>query len=419
MGDRAGEARTLNNIGKVYSDLGEKQQALTYYNQALPLGRAVGDRTGEATTLNNIGFVYDSLGEKQQALTYYNQALPLTQAVGDRGGEANTLYNLAWLKRSQGNLQESLSDIKSAVNIIKDLRTKIASQNLRTSYFATVQDYYKFYIDLLMQLHKQHPSQGFDAQALNASESSRARGLIELLTEAIANIRKGVDPTLLKQEKEINFRFDAFEKNRLKILSGNPTQEQKDKLQQQEEKLLEEYKNNLDEIRTNSPRYASLKYPQPLTLAEIQQNVLDDNTLLLQYSLGSDRSYIWAVTKTEITSYELSKGGKEIEKLAKDFINEISGSSGPYNTNLLSKIETANQLSEVILKPVAAKLGNKRLLIVGDGVLQNIPFSFLAIPGKTKYIPLLVDHEIVMSPSASTISLIRSDRTTHQIAPKL
>ncbi len=77
MGDRSGEATTLNNIGAVYSALGDKQQALDYYNQALPLFRAVGDRSGEATTLNNIGGVYDALGDKQQALDFYNQALPL------------------------------------------------------------------------------------------------------------------------------------------------------------------------------------------------------------------------------------------------------------------------------------------------------------------------------------------------------
>jgi tetratricopeptide (TPR) repeat protein len=55
VGDRGGEATTLNNIGGVYSELGEKQKALEYYSQSLPLRRAVGDRSGEATTLNNIG----------------------------------------------------------------------------------------------------------------------------------------------------------------------------------------------------------------------------------------------------------------------------------------------------------------------------------------------------------------------------
>ena len=67
---------------------------MEYYEQALPLLRAVGDRGGEATTLNNIGAVHSALGEQARALEYYEQALPLLRAVGDRGGEATTLNNI-------------------------------------------------------------------------------------------------------------------------------------------------------------------------------------------------------------------------------------------------------------------------------------------------------------------------------------
>jgi tetratricopeptide (TPR) repeat protein len=74
--------------------LGEKQKALEYYSQSLPLRRATGNRRGEATTLNNIGLVYSELGEKQKALEYYNQSLPLSRATEDRAGEATTLNNI-------------------------------------------------------------------------------------------------------------------------------------------------------------------------------------------------------------------------------------------------------------------------------------------------------------------------------------
>ncbi len=56
--------------------------------------RHAGDRGGEAATLNNLGLVYDVWGDRQQALAYYNQALPIVREVGDRGGEAATLNNL-------------------------------------------------------------------------------------------------------------------------------------------------------------------------------------------------------------------------------------------------------------------------------------------------------------------------------------
>ena len=62
----------------VYQSLGETQKALEKFNEALPILQAVGDRSGEAATLNNIGEVYRSLGETQKALEKFNEALPIS-----------------------------------------------------------------------------------------------------------------------------------------------------------------------------------------------------------------------------------------------------------------------------------------------------------------------------------------------------
>jgi tetratricopeptide (TPR) repeat protein len=59
----------------------EMQQALSYYEQALPLHRAVGDRGGEAATLSSIGYVYLALSQIEQARQYWQQALALFEAV--------------------------------------------------------------------------------------------------------------------------------------------------------------------------------------------------------------------------------------------------------------------------------------------------------------------------------------------------
>jgi tetratricopeptide (TPR) repeat protein len=147
--------------------------------------------------------------------------LNLYQKVGNRGGEANTLLNLAQLQRQQGKLNEALINIQSAIKIIEDLRTKIISQNLRTTYFSTVQNYYKLYIDILMELHKQQPSKGYDGMALHASESARARSLLELITEANADIRQGVDGKLLQAERNIQKQLDDNEKRRIQLLNSD------------------------------------------------------------------------------------------------------------------------------------------------------------------------------------------------------
>jgi len=434
-GDRAGEALTLNNIGAVYDALGEKQKALEFYNQSLPLRRATGNKAGEAVTLNNIGAVYDALGEKQKALEFYNQSLPLSRATGDKAGEAVTLNNIAYLERDRGNLNIALTQIEAAITIIEDLRTKIGSQELRASYFAENQDAYQFYIDLLMQLHKTNPNKGYDALALHASERARARSLLELLTEANANIRQGVNPKLLDEERTLQQQLSAAEYNREQLLKGQYTNKQLDEIKQQIETILTRLQQLEGEIRVNSPRYAALKYPQPLNLQQIQQQVLDDNTLLLEYSLGEERSYLWAVTKTSITSYELPPRA-DIETAAQEFYKQLKSETG--------SIQEGMKLSQMLLAPVVNQLGNKRLLIVGDGALQSIPFAALPIPEGTSpptpllqgegsltppslagkgvgglgLTPLLVNHEIVSLPSASTIGVLRNELKDRKPAPK-
>ncbi len=411
--DKAGEATTLNNIGAVYSDLGDKQQALNYYNQSLPLTRQVDYKAGEATTLHNIGAVYSDLGDKQQALNYLNQSLPLMRQVEDKALEATTLSNIAVVERSRGNLNSALTQIQAAINIIEILRTKVDSQDLRTSYFASVQGYYKFYIDLLMQLHKQNPSKGYNAEALHISERSRARSLLELLTEASADIRKGINPKLLAEERSLQQKLDA----RDKLLQQLPLNQQTraPALKKEINNLLNQYKELQTKIRTNSPKYAALKYPQPLKLPQIQQQ-LDKDTLLLQYSLGKKRSYLWVVTPNSLQSYELP-GQQQIEKAATNFLIELQQQT---STELTAK--EANELSQLILAPIADKLGQKRLVIVADGILQNIPFAALTQPTKSaatsNYQPLVINHEIVNLPSVTTIAFQRQELKGRKRAQK-
>ncbi len=408
------EAINLLNIGFAYSQLKQPQQALTYMKQALALSQSAGDKSAIAGILNNIGAVYADLQDSQQALDYYNQSLPLRRAVGDSAGTALTLFNIALVERDRGNFQNALTKIEEALEITENQRAKVASQELRTVFFASKQSYYEFYIDLLMQLHKQRPSEGYDAKALFASERARARSLLELLAEAGADIRTGADPKLLEQEKLLQKQLNNREKFRIQLLSGEHTGEQEAAINKEIEELLGEYRELQAKIRTTSPHYAALTQPQPLTLKEIQQQVLDENTLLLEYSLGEKRSYLWAVSKTGIASYELPKRA-DIEAAAKNF---ITATTSPTQRSILPEVQgAAAALSEIIIKPAAGQLGQKRLLVVSDGALQYIPFAALSVPGKPE-VPLVIEHEIVNLPSASTLAILRRETEGRAIAPK-
>ena len=481
-----GEASALAMMGRVYLAAGDYAKALDVSTQSLALWKKLGIRPAEANVLGNIGDTYKAWKQPQKAIETYTEELALRRQLGDRTGEAETLYNTAEAERDRNNLNEARNQIEGVIKIVEDIRTQVTSPELRNTYFASIQKYYQFYIDILMRLHKQQPGKEYNALALQASERARARSLLELLTEAQADIRTGVEPKLLEVERTLKQQLDVAEKHRLEGLTRSNSDGGAQALDKKITALLEQYRQIQAKIRATSPRYAALTQPQPLTLTEIQQQVLDDDTMLLQYSLGEERSYLWAVTKTSLTSYELPKRA-EIEAAAQEFYKLLN--TPVYRLNSprglqvearsdSQRSEVATQLSQMLLQPVAGQLGNKRLLIVSDGALQYVPFAALPTPvnqasvythlasnsqmlhlapltpqlwgelesesppelgdlggeknlnirrslnqggeggSNQDVVPLLVQHEIVNLPSASTLAVLRKEQNGRKPAAK-
>src|SRR6266540_3065869 len=422
VGDLSGEATTLHNIGAVYWSLGEAQKALEKYNEALPLRRAVGDRRFEAGTLNNIGGVYYSLGEIQKALEKFNEALLLRRAVGDRNGEADTLLGIARVEQKRGNLIQARQTIEQAIALVESLRTNIPTQELRSSYFANKQEFFDFYIDVLMQMRKQNPDAAFDAAAIAVSERARARSLLELLTEARADIRQGVDGSLLERERSLQQRLNARAAAQARLLNRKHTPEQADAAAKEIAAITAEYEEAQAQIRARSPRYAALTQPQPLSLTEIQQQALDEDTLLLEYALGEKRSYLWLVSQRSIDSYELPPRA-EVEAATRrvyELLTARPKRGTPPDPRLIALART---LSRMLLGPVAPQLTGKRLVVVAPGALSYLPFAALTAPEDKKrpagdYEPLIAKHEVVSIPSASVLSIIRRETAGRQRATK-
>jgi CHAT domain-containing protein/Tfp pilus assembly protein PilF len=422
VGDRIGEASVLSNTGVVYQSLGETQKALEKYNEALSLSRTIGDRKWEAITLNSIGAVYDELGEIQKALERYNEALPLRREVGDRNGEAYTLLGIARVEQKRGNLIQARQIIEQAVGLIESLRTNIASQELRASYFANRQEFFESYIDVLMQMRKQNSTAAFEAVALAVSERARARSLLELLKESRADIRQGVDSSLLERERSLQQRLNGKAAMQARLLNRKHTPEQADDAAKEIAAITAEYEEVQAQIRARSPRYAALTQPQPLGLVEIQQQALDEDTLLLEYALGEKRSYLWLVSQRSIDSYELPPRA-EVEaatRRAYKLFTTRPKRGTPPDTQLITQART---LSRMLLGPVAPRLGGKRLVIVAPGALSYLPFAALPAPEDKErpagdYEPLIAKQEVVSIPSASVLSIIRHEMAGRQRAAK-
>src|SRR5208283_4489616 len=227
---------------------------------------------------------------------------------------------------------------------------------------------YELKIAILMQLDQQHKGEGYDARALETSERARARSLLDLLAESRANIRQGVDPQLLAQEQSIKQSLNAKALQLRKLTLSDPQSGDLERLKREIEDLTSAYEAVEARIRARSPAYAALTQPQPLTLEESQRE-LDPDTLLLEYALGQEHSYLWAVTPASLFSYELPKR-ETIETAAAAFHRRLRQVANPEGLE-----EASAQLSDILLGPVASELKNNRLVIVSDGLLQQfVPF---------------------------------------------
>src|SRR5205085_5252020 len=126
--------------------------------------------------------------------------------------------------------------------------------------------------------------------------------------------------------------------------------------------------------------------------------VLDEQTALLEYSLGSEPSYLWVVTTTSIALYQLAAGAaleKQITDLRDQIVlvslhRSLSGltrgvggerglgvSKTPASLPAAPFATAANALYQTAVAPAAAVIANRRLLVVADGALNYVPFEAL------------------------------------------
>ncbi len=413
----------LRYLGSVYQSSGEPRKALEYYQRSLSIQRPGEYLRFRARTLGDMGLAYVELGADVRALDCFNQALTLSRTTKDRVGEATGLYNLALATRGRNDLVASRQYIEECLRIAESLRMSVASHKLRASYVASIHRYHDFHIELLMRLHQAHPDQGFAALALEASERGRARSLLESLVEGGVDIRRGIEPQLLEREQHLRRTMDAKADRLMRLMSVEAKREEAAILEAEVQDLAARFDQLQAEVRSKSPRFAALTQPQPLSLEVIQRQMLDEETLILEYALGEERSFLWAVAQHSFTSHELPPG-VDIERMARQ-LYELMTARQPlpletvrdHRTRVKEAdsqyLEKAAQLSETLLGPVAEQLDIKRLLIVSDGALQYLPFGALPVPHATQageeLVPMVAEYEVVSLPSASMLAVLRRE----------
>lgn len=461
FGNRRGQAISLNFLGMTYQSLRMFDEALQAFQKALPISAELGDRINQLDTLVNMAYVLREKGDSSKALELYEQAISnfedknslhlssfylnrgaayrnlskfaesrsdfekarlLYRRAGDIGGEARTLYNFAVLESLENHLDEAKAKIELALQIHEYEQAKYKNIRRLSGFLEQRKRYFDFYIDVLMRLDEARSDQGYALKALQTSESARMRTLIWQYREAVKNSPQSIDFQVISQIQKNQQQIGE----QLSLLAR--TQSNADQAENISgiEKAIADL-NKQDEsfraqFRQSNPNIANLASPPTLSLAEMQSE-LDDETALVEYSLGEQRSYLWIIGKNSFQSYILPKRA-EIEAQAKNYyesLNQSEDSAGnrPVDKNpkfakfksadIKDAAEESKNLSRLLLVGKLANLPAKRLVFVADGALNLIPFASLTYydtnQNKTSF--LSEKFDAVQLPSLTTIHILR------------
>lgn len=418
-------AATLRDLGGTYEALGQYDRAWDHYTQCRELIAKASDPRGTAYLFAAEGRMLERQNKFEEASERFKEALRAHREVKDRRGESAALFQLGRLAVRQGDDETALSQFEQTIRVDEDFRSEIQGSELSASYLADVRRHYETYIDVLMQLHKKSRDRGFAKQALELSERARARALLDALDDGRTGRNDSREaPELISTIENLKQSLSDKAMRRAELLRARSSPAAVAKIDAEINQLSDAYERAASVVRTRRAKSADRPAPRVLSAIEIQQQVSDDQTVLLEYALGDSRSYLWVVTRESIETFELPDR-KTIETQVRQLYALLSTPENPARivtgNHVTKQGKRVNELQEqsatlarVLLGPVRKKLANKIVVVVADGALHLVPFAALELNSTA----LIDTNEIVYLPSASVMSFVRKRSASQQSGSK-
>lgn len=402
LADRAdftAELALLTRWGNAYRELGKTDDAIHSYVSALDVAVNSGDPRSRAATQSQLAELWIREGRPDAALPYLRAAESYFAKPGNLDEKAHLSYLDAQTEALLDHMPESRILAQQALDQVEEMRSDSGGAGMQATYWASRQDYLEFFIDLLMRQWEADPSSAGDEAAFEASQSNRARWLLDILARPRIDERD-VDPEFLDEERRLQGEV------RRKLLRARPSSPDAARRYDRE---IRDLLLNLDKarLRLNQSLPPPDSQPSEISLREMQRDVLDPNTLLLAYSLGKGRSFLWLVSQNSFESFVLPDRAA-IESRAEELHRLLAGGDRALSQQRIEGL--SGVLGEILLGPVSDRLGEKRVLVSAEGILQTVPFQILEAPSAGGQGPpeaLVRHHEVIAIPSPAVLLEIR------------
>lgn len=409
--DRLAEADALELRGRAHAATGDAIRAKLDLDAARELYAAVGSRRGESNVLHALAGLFLAKGDAATALISVSRARSLRRDIGVKSLEAESLMLMAQASRASGDLAQSLAHTEEAIAIAERVHATVFARESRTSHGGALHRYHAEHVDLLVDLHRRHPGDGYGARAFEAADRAKARGLIELLRESLTQHSATVASTLGRRERALREEIAQTAWTVWRAADRPATGGGASPSQQRLARLLAELDELEAELRRADPAAGATLNPPSVSLSRLQRDILDERTVLLEYFLGRRRSFVWAVTRDAITVVDLP-GAATIEAMVTPFYSWAKTSASRPDPR---GVGMAAALSRTLLEPIRGFLERPRILIVADAALHYVPFAALGMPAGSG--ELGGERELVSLPSAATFALLRTTAADRVRAP--
>ena len=387
----------LQGMAESYEQLGEPQKAIELLNQAIPIAEEARSGVEHRNLLSALGVNQEKLGNLQAALASENTALTL---IHESGGDPDTEWQVesrtGHIERALGNNDQAMEHYQRAINGIESLRSvALNTEEGRAGVLGKSRAVYAEAADLMYETHH-------EGEALELAERGRARAFLDMLAESRVGVLEEATAEQGNKEAAILGRISGIQKQLWKEQSPEAVKKHEAELAAAESDLEAFHV----AVRQSDPRYASVHYPEPVRVSEMQSELLDEHTALVEYLLGEKRSLVWVVTKSGIVTVSLP-ARKQIEEQANIYRQALTQrvSALTVKESLGEIRRSGARLYRLLLAPVEAAVACcQTLIIVPDGALDYLPFE--ALVTGSGY--LAEKHAVVYGPSGSALMTVRA-----------
>jgi CHAT domain-containing protein len=273
-------------------------------------------------------------------------------------------------------------------------------------------------------------------KGLEVSERKRARSLLDEIAFSYRDsvTSNGEVAALVERERKLKTQIEAKRDEFATLRKDKLSASRAGQVAEDLSRLNQEYEQLHSVIFSKDISGSARVPPRPLTAKEIQSVADDESTLLLEFSLGEERTFLWAISRGTVESYELPKRSiietqvLELNRVIKTMTRRQTPigckEAGPSLVKCDEDFQSRAQiLSRILLAPAAKRIASaKRIVIVPDGALNYVPFA--ALPqldwsadhsslaasnhGQITFPPLLAGYEITLVPSVSFLVAVRN-----------